>query len=127
MIDGALPLHGLRASYLAGCRCTPCRAANARYEEARRKAHAAGRPPLGSRIPAARTHILIRVIRTEAADGRWSNRKLGLHLFGSYRQFKRVRAESTVTLRTHKKVLRFYHLHVAEPEQMAIPIDHAQG
>lgn len=35
--------HGVRVRYMAGCRCVPCRAANARYETARLRARAKGR------------------------------------------------------------------------------------
>jgi hypothetical protein len=34
--------HGTRLRYLSGCRCTPCRAANSRYETARAAARKAG-------------------------------------------------------------------------------------
>lgn len=121
MVQPGLPVHGLRATYETGCRCTPCRAANARYWTAWRRARLAQRPPLGSRIPAARTHILLRVIRTEGI----SHRRLGREVFGSYRQYKRVRTEPVCTLRTALKVQRFYRLVVAAPEQLPIPLDHA--
>lgn len=38
----ALRSHGTRLRYLGGCRCTPCRAANSRYETERAAARRAG-------------------------------------------------------------------------------------
>lgn len=115
--------HGTRRGYRAGCRCLPCRSANAVYEARRAAARLAGHPFLGSRVSAARTHILLKVIRTEGI----SNRRLGRELFGSYRAYKRVHAEAQCELRTALKVQRFYRLVVAAPEQMPLPVDQWPG
>lgn len=50
--------HGTREKYKAGCRCLPCRAANARYAAARASARASGN--WNGLVPAepARKHIL---------------------------------------------------------------------
>lgn len=47
--------HGSRASYRAGCRCTPCRAANACYEAQRARAEAVR---VLVQADAARAHLL---------------------------------------------------------------------
>lgn len=50
--------HGTHEKYKAGCRCLPCRAANARYKAARARARASG--SWNGLVPAdaARKHIL---------------------------------------------------------------------
>lgn len=103
--------HATRASYQAGCRCVSCRSANAAYEVDYRRLKAEGRSSLGIRIPAARTHILMKVIRGE----HWSNHRAGRDLFGSYRAYCKVRRASRVTLRTALRVGRFYRQMVLEP------------
>ncbi len=49
--------HGTRTKYKAGCRCLPCRAANARYESERSRARAAGDWNGLVSATAARKHI----------------------------------------------------------------------
>lgn len=105
------PTHGTRARYQRGaCRCTRCRAANAAYWLAWYHAKQDGKPLLGTRINAARTHILMKVIRSEAI----SNGDLddALDWWGNY---ARVRKAKRITLRTALKVARFYRLQVALP------------
>src|SRR5688572_24739280 len=50
--------HGDRLRYMAGCRCTPCRAANSRYETERLRARKNG--DWNGCVPAAkaRAHLL---------------------------------------------------------------------
>jgi hypothetical protein len=93
-------VHGTRAHYRGGCRCTCCRAANAAYISHYRRRRAAGRPLLGSRIPAHRTHILMRALRAEMARGQLDGR-LG---WGGH--YARIQRSPTITLRTALKVLR---------------------
>lgn len=106
--------HGTRLQYQKGCKCTPCRAANASYWLAWYHAKQSGKPLLGSRISAARTHILMKVIRGEDM----SNHRLGRDLFGGYRAYKRIRRERSLTLRTALKVQRYYRLRVAEQDDL---------
>lgn len=106
--------HGTRRAYRQGCTCTLCRAANAAYWSTWYHAKRSGKPLLGTRIPAARTHILMKVIRTEDV----SNHQLGRDLFGGYRAYKRIRRGCSVTLRTAFKVQRYYRLIVADQGQL---------
>jgi hypothetical protein len=58
--------HGTRSAYqTCACRCTPCRAANAAYEAARRHRHANGLPMLGSVVSAVETWRQLRLLTTE--------------------------------------------------------------
>lgn len=50
--------HGTRLKYKAGCRCLPCRAANARYEATRTKGRDTGGQNSLVSAEAARQHIL---------------------------------------------------------------------
>lgn len=49
--------HGTRANYLTGCRCVPCRSANACYEAQRASARAQGRADLLVDAAAARRQL----------------------------------------------------------------------
>lgn len=109
--------HGIRATYERGCRCTPCRAANARYWSHWFHARKSGKPLLGSRVNAARTHILMKVIRTEGISHGALDQDLAW--WGHY---SRVRNARTVTLRTALKVARYYRLRVADG-QPPLPLD----
>lgn len=57
-ILGAEKPHGVRLRYMAGCRCLPCRMANANYETARSKARRAGEWNGVVDAAEARQHIL---------------------------------------------------------------------
>jgi hypothetical protein len=113
--DTPVPLerrHGERRTYLHGCRCRACRAANSAYWLRWFHAKQAGTPLLGTRISAAQTHILMKQIRCEDI----SNHQLGRDLFGGYRAYKRIRRAGRITLRTALKVRRFFRLRVADDQ-----------
>lgn len=58
--------HGTRSCYQGtGCRCTPCRAANAEYEAAYRDRKRRGLPMLGSVVSAVETWRQLRLLTTE--------------------------------------------------------------
>ncbi len=59
------PTHGTRASYRAGCRCTPCKAANATYQAIRRARLARSKRLLGQRVPAAPAWRLVAALIRE--------------------------------------------------------------
>ena len=101
--------HGTRARYQAGCHCLPCRAANADYFRQWYKAKQTGDTPLGTRIPAARTHILMKVIRTEGI----ANQEFASYM-GWSGNYSRVKKAKRVTLRTALKVARFYRMRVTD-------------
>jgi hypothetical protein len=95
--------HGERRAYQLGCRCSPCRSANAAYQATFRQARCAGRPLLGAHVPAARTHKLMLVLRIEQLTNGDVARLLGWH--GNY---GRIYHAATVSLRTHLRVQRLY-------------------
>lgn len=95
--------HGERVTYRRGCRCLPCRSANAAYERKRREARAAGKPLLGSRVPAHTTHIAMKLLRVEGFTHQTTAALLGWH-----HAYARVRQAPRVTLRTQLRVLRLY-------------------
>lgn len=70
--------HGTRQAYKAGCRCMPCRAAEASYRAHLRARHAAGKPILGARVSAAETWKRIRQLRPELGSNDAIAAALGL-------------------------------------------------
>ena len=58
--------HGLRVVYQRGCRCLPCRAAEARYRATLRRQDLRGEVPLGRTVPAG---LLWRRVRTLILEG----------------------------------------------------------
>lgn len=94
-------MHGTRAQYRRGCHCTPCRAANAAYMGHYRRRKAQGRQLLGSRIPAAKTHIVMRALRAEM-----SRRQLCLRVGWYANNYARIQHAAWITLRTALKVQR---------------------
>ena len=54
---GGSKAHGTRLRYMSGCRCTPCRAANSRYECERLAERKAGRSNKVVSAGTARAHI----------------------------------------------------------------------
>lgn len=63
-----------------------------------------GQLPLGARVPAHRTHVLMKVLRAEQFSLAAVERACGFGV-GNYR---RVQRERRVTLRTVLRVQRFY-------------------
>lgn len=58
--------HGTRSYYQqAGCRCLPCRAAEAAYRAGLRRRHLKGLPILGELVDAEPSKRMLRVIRGE--------------------------------------------------------------
>lgn len=72
------PAHGTRARYRRGCRCLPCRSANAIYQQRYRLARQHGRRPLGARISAVETWRRIRQLKAERLTQAEIARRLGL-------------------------------------------------
>ena len=73
--------HGPRRQYQAGCRCLPCRSANALYMTDLRTRYASGKPPLGQVLP---RHVATRVLRSIQQEGiGWRDlaRRLGVRRF----------------------------------------------
>jgi hypothetical protein len=60
-----VPSHGTRARYQKGCRCTPCRAAEAGYRADLRRRHQRQLPILGRCISASEAWARVRVLRQE--------------------------------------------------------------
>lgn len=59
------PSHGTRTRYQRGCRCLPCRSANATYEAEYRDRKRRGLPLPGALVRAVDTWRYIRVLRRE--------------------------------------------------------------
>jgi hypothetical protein len=97
--------HGTRASYRSGCRCTPCRAAEASYQRTLRREKARGQVHEGALVPAARTLREVRHLISEALTKASIAKALGL---------KRPRLElhtgrgAKVTVRTARRIHALY-------------------
>lgn len=98
--------HGTRKTYQAGCRCCPCRAANAQYEAARAADKAAGRQRLGCIIPAAEARKRVNQMKSEKISGRAINRQNGL------KDHALVLHPSGITVRKLLRIRRIYRLHM---------------
>lgn len=59
------PQHGTRTCYQAGCKCTPCRAAEAAYRASLRTRHAKGLPILGALVSPVEARRRIRQLKGE--------------------------------------------------------------
>lgn len=57
--------HGTRRQYQSGCRCLPCRAAEATYRAELRRKQVKGLPILGAYISASEAWARIRVLKQE--------------------------------------------------------------
>lgn len=100
--------HGLRSTYQHGCRCTPCRAANANYQQARRQGWRTGRAPLGSLVPAVDTLQILRSLEREHLGAGQVAALLGL-------KARCVRiCEDYVRLRTALRFRRLARLYLAD-------------
>lgn len=66
------PTCGTRAQYQQGCRCLPCRAAEATYRAELRRKRVRGLPVLGAYISASEAWARIRVLKQE----RFTNRQI---------------------------------------------------
>ena len=99
--------HGTRPTYRTGCRCTPCRAANAAYWRAWHAAHHTGRPRLGARVSAVEAQRLIRLLLIEWRAQRGAKGLLSAAR-GLRRHLARLRQQDRVTLRTELKIRQFY-------------------
>lgn len=93
--------HGTRARYQAGCRCTPCRAAEAVYRRQLRGRHARNLPTLGQLINPRDAARRIRQLKLEgytetriAQMAGWRDRHL---------QF---RGRASIRLRTYLRIRR---------------------
>lgn len=100
--------HGTRRDYQRGCRCTPCRAAEAAYRSSLRRLRASGKQPLGAKVSAVDTWRKIRQFKSEQFTQAEIARRLGLQ--SPQLQFDRKR----ITLATSLKVARFYRLVILE-------------
>lgn len=108
--------HGTRATYQAtGCRCTPCRAANAAYEAAYRDRKRRGLPMLGSVVSAVETWRQLRLLTTEYESKRALSERLGC-------RNQHLQYSARVTRRTAARVYRLYQLDILAglPNQSAV-------
>lgn len=98
-------IHGTRGTYQrVGCRCTPCKAAEASYRAELRRRHAQGRPILGSPVDASQA---IKMVKAMAVEG-LTERELAWHLG---LKEARVRWQTTrIRVRSLLKLHRVYRL-----------------
>jgi hypothetical protein len=109
--------HGTRATYRTGCRCTPCRAANATYWRAWHVAHQTGRPRLGARVSAVEAQRLIRLLLIEWRAQHRAKSALSEAL-GLQRNLPRLREQDRITLRTELRIRQFYRSRMlADPDR----------
>lgn len=71
-------MHGLRRTYQSGCRCFPCKVAEARYRSDLRRLHRLGKQPLGATISAVETWRRIRQLKAEQFSEAEIARRIGL-------------------------------------------------
>jgi hypothetical protein len=109
--------HGTRATYRTGCRCTPCRAANAGYWRTWRTASQTGRPRLGARVSAVEAQRLIRLLLIEWRALRRAKSALSEAL-GLQHNLPRLTEQDQITLRTELRIRQFYRSRMlADPDR----------
>ena len=109
---------GTRAQYQAGCRCAPCRRAEAAYRQRLRGQHVRGQIPLGARVPAAGLWKRVKSLQVEAFTKAEIARRLGL---------KRPILEwhpVTVTRKTEQRLEQFYQQVMAEGPELTELSEH---
>ena len=97
--------HGTRPTYQAGCRCEPCKQAEAVYRARLRACHRAGRLPLGHYLPATEAACLVQAfLRERFMKGQLAPR-LGLE-----RHTLCLAARQMIRLKTLLKLRRGYRI-----------------
>lgn len=100
--------HATRAAYRGGCRCCPCRAANALAQAKRRADRRLGRVTLGQRISPALTKRRLRQLEADGITEREMARRLGL-------KSTRLRLHpDAITVRKHLRIAREHRVLTAE-------------
>lgn len=110
----AIPSHGRRTTYQAGCRCLQCRRGNASYQTQIRQAKAKGQRLPGMRVSASQTWRRIRLLRIEGFTLAELARRLGLH--APMLQFD----TRVVTVRTEQRMEAFYVAVMAEGPELPL-------
>lgn len=105
-------LHGCRSTYQGGCRCTPCRAANAQYMATLRTRQAHGQAPLGTLVNAKEAGAHVRAILIE----RYSKRELLKQTGLERHTLPRLNATTRCRLKTVLRLRRAYRILVAVPD-----------
>ena len=98
------PSHGTRGAYQRGCRCRPCRAAEARYRSTLRATHRKGLTPLGSLVSAKAARKKVNALLIERFTRAEIARRLGL------RSAKLRLSPDAITAR---KAIQIHKLHAA--------------
>jgi hypothetical protein len=109
-ITDADPSHGTRARYRHGCRCLPCKAANARALTDWRRARKAGRVPLGALVPAVEAHRIIKVLRAE-----WQTKAALARDLGRHHDLARLSQQDMITVRMLLRIRYLYRVRMLEP------------
>ncbi len=106
--------HGTRGRYQnTGCRCLPCRAANATYIARYRSLRSAGKRPLGATIePDAAMRLLEHLYREGI------RRKVIAHGLGLRSHALRVHAK--ITIRKHLQIQRLHRRYMSEAPECEI-------
>lgn len=114
-----VPDHGTRSRYQAGCRCTPCRAANAVYMAQLRGRKGAGLPPLGSLVSAKEAGAHVRALLVEQYRRRDILDRTGLerHILPKLNATAKCRLKTLLLLR------RTYRILIADPTMNTLNIE----
>ncbi len=104
--------HGARKAYQAGCRCLPCRSANAAYQNCYRAKLRDGRPVLGKKQNGHETAIKLRYLIGEGYSPGVLMSLIGLRRRTFYEHIHSY----PVTLRVAFKVQRFWRQQQIEGE-----------
>lgn len=111
-----VPDHGTRSRYQAGCRCIPCRAANAIYVAHLRSLKAKGLPALGTLVNAKEAGAHVRAILVE----RYSRRQLLAQTGLERHTLPRLNATTRCRLKTVLRLRRAYRYLVADPNDATL-------
>lgn len=106
--------HGTRSTYGAGCRCLPCKSANARYISDLRKKKLRGGVVLGAVISAKEAKQRLDALHREQFTQKRLAHELGL-------RSPQVKVHARITVRKHLRIERVYRTYMSEggPSQMS--------
>src|SRR4051812_7466936 len=102
--------HGTRVAYQTGCRCLPCRLANAEYMASYRQRLRAGAVLLGAKVASAAARRLLDQLRREGIPKAHIAQALGL-------RSPVVRVHAQITVRKFMKIKRVHRSYLSEANE----------
>lgn len=102
-----------RARYTSGCRCLPCKAANAHYISQLRKKKLKGQIVLGAIISAEESKRRLNALHREQFTQKRLAHELGL-------RSPQVKVHARITVRKHLRIQRVYQAYMSEPQDSQI-------